>query len=283
MIAIDSGSVAMGASASVQLRSLRGLGSLLVLWACSSVAGAAALTVQQGDVVFGALADPTTTQQQTPICFDNSTGQIGPCTEAVAGLPEALRVEMCNLYIQLSVLKFIEPPSFCEFELLQNDSWVDADLLGFQEGFVADERAAVTLGPLAAPAQLHRVYFFFGPDDGNLFDVTLTIYEDDGSSAAPGAVLYSGDYVLIGAASYMQVIDLSAENLMLPAGHFRIALTFHHDGAPSVARDADLTIQAGRNWIYGINPLVDPINPAWYDSAAFLVPGDWVIRALVEP
>ena len=224
--------------------------------------------------MFGSLADPATPRQQTPVCFDGATGQIGPCTESVAGLPEALRVEMCNLYIQLSALRFIEPPSFCDFELLQNDGWADGDTAAFQAGFEAGESAAVTLGPLDSPARLHRVYFFFGPDFGDLFDVTLSVYQDDGASEAPGALLYTNDYVVIGAGGYMQVIDLSAENVLLPAGHFRVALTVQHDGAPGVARDVD-GIVSGRNWIYTLD--------AWWPAEFWSITGDWVIRALVEP
>lgn len=54
--------------------------------------GYADLIVENGDVVFGALADPLTAEQQNLVCFDATSGQLGPCAQSVEALPEALRV-----------------------------------------------------------------------------------------------------------------------------------------------------------------------------------------------
>jgi len=254
-----------------------GLSLLLALfsWLATQSAAAQGLTIETGDIIFGGLTDPGVTKQQTPVCFDNATGTLGPCTDAVAGLPEALRNELCALY---SFLPYLPPTTLCDFELLQNDGWVDGANLVYQGGFETGESAAVTLGPLSAPSRVNAVYLFFGPTEANLFNVTLTIYEDDGSSSDPGTQLYSGDYALIGSSDMLQVIDLKAFNIQPSSSHVRVSLTVHHDFFPGVARDDDLNIQTGRNWIH----IIDPI-PAWIPSETFLVTGDWVIRALVEP
>ncbi len=156
-------------------------------------------------------------------------------------------------------------------QLLQNDSFQSGDQAAFQQGFVSGEMAAVTLGPLGSAFHVLNIQLLFGGDTSQQ-TVTLHVYQDNGT-ANPGTEIYSGDYQLTGSNENLVQIDVSGENIVVGSGvMFRVALEFHHDGVPSVARDAD-GIHSGRNWIF---------SQGWGDAASFLVQGDWIIRAEVD-
>ncbi|MBM4131185.1 hypothetical protein FJ250_09180, partial [bacterium] len=86
--------------------------------------------------------------------------------------------------------------------------------------------------------------------------------------------LYSGDYQLTGSDSALQEIDLTGAGVQV-SGPFRVGLEFQHSGLPSIARDSD-GLTAARNFI-------DAQGFGWVDSALFGIPGDWIIRAYVQP
>jgi hypothetical protein len=166
-----------------------------------------------------------------------------------------------------------------EVLVLRNDSFEDGGEAAFQEGFIAGEMGAVTLGPVGETFQVQKVQFLFGPE-GATTTVTVRIYTDTGA-AAPGGELYSGDVQLEPSSSGMHELDLSGENVIhAGAGSIRVAIEHQVAAPPSIARDADGNTSA-RNWIYAD-------DQQWHDSSIWPpapfgpVPGDWIVRAEVE-
>lgn len=178
--------------------------------------------------------------------------------------------------LALILLAPLAPPATAQETTLQNDGFVDGQAVGFQGGFVADEIAASRFTPTGTgPWRLNRVRFLFGGSTSTV-TFTLRVYADAAGTNAPGAELYSGDYQVTGSDVLLQEIDLTSENVTV-TGTFRVGIEFQHNGAPSVARDGDGTINASRNFIY------TPSIPGWFQSNLFGLSGDWVIRAVVQP
>lgn len=163
---------------------------------------------------------------------------------------------------------------FAAETILQNDSFVPGQAVGFQSGFVAGEAGAVRLTPPGPfPMTLTRVQFLFGGATGTR-TVTVRVWNDSAGTPAPGAELYSGDFQITAADDALQEIDLSGSGVQV-TGVFRVGIEFQHDGTPSIARDAN-GITSARNFIYAQ-------GLGWVDSALFGLTGDWVIRAGVQP
>ncbi len=155
---------------------------------------------------------------------------------------------------------------------LANDGFVDGGVAGFQGGFVTGEIAAARLTTPSADAwAVDHVEFLFGGATTQQ-TVTLKIWDDNGGTNAPGAELYSGDFLVTGG-DLLQQIDLSAAGLNV-TGDFRVGLQFQHTGFPSVARDDD-GIVADRNFIF-------TSTSAWFESGFLGLTGDWIIRAQVS-
>lgn len=158
--------------------------------------------------------------------------------------------------------------------ILQNDGFVDGQPVGFQGGFVAGESGSVRLLPAGPfPMAVTRVQLLFGGASSTQ-TVTLRIWDDGAGTAAPGAELYSADYLLTGSDTVMQEIDLSGAGIQV-GGAFRVGIEFQHSGVPSIARDGN-GITPARNFIYAQ-------GLGWFDSATLGVTGDWIIRAGVQP
>ena len=152
--------------------------------------------------------------------------------------------------------------------VLQNDGWSDGQNAAFQGGFVAGEIGAVRLVP-GQPGDIEQIELLFGGSTAQQ-TVTLHIWDDSAEQINPGALLFSGDYLLTGADDAINVIDISAEQIQVP-GPFRVGIEFQHTGYPSIARDDDGTINIDRNFIFTSN--------TWFRSNLFGVTGDWIIRA----
>lgn len=155
---------------------------------------------------------------------------------------------------------------------LQNDGFVDNQSVGFQAGFVAGEIGASRFDPPQPGVQVLSVQLLFG-GAATTQTVTVHVWDDSNGVTNPGAELYSGDFQMTGSNTALQEIDLSAENIQVP-GTFRVGIEFQHSGLPSIARDDDGNIQAGRNFIFAS-------DNNWYGSAALGLAGDWIIRAIV--
>ena len=156
--------------------------------------------------------------------------------------------------------------------VLQNDGFVEDGSVGFQNGFAAGERGAVTLGPVAEAFQINKVQLLFGPSGGPE-TVNLMIFLDQGGDD-PGTLLFEGEFDIQPSADAISELDIAVEGIQVASGSIRVALAFLHSGAPSIARDDDGSIQPGRNWIY--------TGGAWFDASDFGVSGDWIIRAEID-
>ena len=159
-------------------------------------------------------------------------------------------------------------------ELLQLDGWTSGASAGFQGGFVAGEIASVRLGPSGpCPCQVNEIRFLFGGGAGT-HDVTIRIWDDTGLATAPGALLHSQTISVTGSDEFVQTVDLGPGGVTV-SGAFRVGLEFTHSGFPSVARDADSTIDTTANFIFA-----DGFG--WVPSWLFGLSGDWIIRAVVD-
>jgi hypothetical protein len=154
--------------------------------------------------------------------------------------------------------------------LLSNDGYPTGGAT-FQAGFFSGEMAASTLGPVAVPSLLDRVELLYGPvdDPGNAI---VRVYPDTGV-AVPGTEIFSATVELAPADATILRIELAGAAILVPAGDFRVAIEFDHDGAPSVAADGDGTILGSRNWIYSTG--------SWISSQTAGLDGDWIIRAVI--
>jgi len=156
---------------------------------------------------------------------------------------------------------------------LQNDGFVSGDTGGFQAGFVSGEIGASRFVADAPGHQLLKVHLLFGPDAGT-FTVTLHVWDDTSGTDAPGSELFAGDFQLMGSSSAVQELDTAAGNVTLTQ-QFRVGIEFHHDGAPSIARDVDGTIAQDKNYMMAA-------GVGWVKSSALGLQGDWIIRAVVS-
>lgn len=177
-------------------------------------------------------------------------------------------------WLPILLLVLLSSAALAQETILQNDGFVDGQPVGFQGGFVAGESGSVRLVPAGPfPMTVTRVQLLFGGSTATQ-TVTLRIWDDSAGTAAPGAELYSADYLLTGSDTVLQEIDLSGAGIQV-AGAFRVGIEFQHSGAPSIARDSD-GITAARNFIYAL-------GLGWFDSGALGLTGDWIIRAGVQP
>ncbi|MCD6500363.1 MAG: hypothetical protein J7M25_18865 [Deltaproteobacteria bacterium] len=198
-----------------------------------------------------------------------------PIVEGAKGLGWARQRVRCAtvlLFGSLIALLLFASEAEAATVTLQNDSFVSGGSVGCQAGFASGEMSGVTLGPVTNGFRVQNIQFVFG---GAQTQVTLTlhVYLDSGGTN-PGTELYHGDYQVTGADDSMQQIDVSSQNIVVPAGSsIRVALEVQHNGAPGICRDMD-GIHAGRNWIYS--------SATWYDAQSLGVQGDWVMRAEVD-
>ena len=155
----------------------------------------------------------------------------------------------------------------------RNDAWPPSVEVGFQQGFAVGDMAAVRVVPEGpCPCTLSGVSVLFGGGSGSE-DVILRVWEDDGSSVAPGTELFSGTFPLVGANAVINVIDLSAENIVVN-GAFRFGFEFTHTGLPAIARDTDGYTQDSN--------FINDITLGWRESDFFGLQGDWIMRAVLS-
>ncbi|HEX2878009.1 MAG TPA: hypothetical protein VHO25_00595 [Polyangiaceae bacterium] len=160
-------------------------------------------------------------------------------------------------------------PAWAEVEL-KSDGFVSGQPVGFQSGFAIGDVGAVRFHPPSPGREVTRVQFMFG-GAATQQTITLRIWNDVGTNA-PGAPLFSGDFVVTGSNSSMHELDLSGENIVV-SGDFRVGIEFQHAGAPAIARDYDGNISVANNFIFS--------NGSWARSGERGVAGDWIIRAFV--
>jgi hypothetical protein len=157
---------------------------------------------------------------------------------------------------------------------LQNDGFMSGGTAGFQGGFVSGEAGASRFHAPDAGRQVFKVHLLFGGGSTASEMVTLKVWDDSAMTDAPGAELESADFMLTGSDVAMQELDITVDNVIVPQV-FRVGIVFSHDGAPSIARDADGTISAADNYIMAS-------GLGWKKSQTLGLTGDWIIRAVVS-
>lgn len=169
-------------------------------------------------------------------------------------------------------------PVVAQTEELQNDGWSSGQSAAFQGGFATGEIGAVRLVPtIACPCRVQKVSLLFGGAASTQM-VSIQFWDDPGTTNDPGAPIgLPFDVSLTGADDVLQEVTLGDD--VIVNGPFRVGIEFFHDGPPSIARDADGTITADRNFICA-NVGTECI---WFRSSTFGVTGDWVIRATILP
>jgi hypothetical protein len=161
-----------------------------------------------------------------------------------------------------------------ETVVLKIDGFTTGGTTNFQGGFATDEEAAVTLGPVDNTFTVSLIEFLFGGAAATR-DVVVKVYNDDGSSTAPGSVLLSKTFALAASDTDLQQIDVSGDNIQVTGGgSIRVSIQMTDAGVPSVSRDDD-GIAASKNWI-------KDAGGTWSTSSSQGLTGDWVIRATVE-
>jgi hypothetical protein len=147
-------------------------------------------------------------------------------------------------------------------------------------GFIEGEIGAARLVPtLACPCSLENVSLLLG-GSADTVPIVLRVWDDPDGNVDPGSPLYVDSFSLTGSNNALQLIDLSAANVVV-AGPFRVGIEFTHAGVPSIASDTDGTIAADENFILAANPFPPP-GFFWVRSAVLGVTGDWIIRATID-
>jgi hypothetical protein len=103
--------------------------------------------------------------------------------------------------------------------------------------------------------------------------IYLHIWNDDEGYLNPGTQIYSGPFVLTPNDSALQEIDLISANLLVE-DTFRVGIEYTWNGLPTIGFDTD-GILPDVNFVY--------LGSVWYEASTMFIPGDWIIRAVVEP
>jgi len=163
-------------------------------------------------------------------------------------------------------------------EQLRNDGFEPGQPVNFQAGFLEGEIGAVRLTPtLACPCSVENVLLLLG-GAADTVPIVLHIWDDADGNPDPGPLLYQDSFSLTGSNTALQLIDLSAADVVV-SGSFRVGIEFTHAGLPSIASDTDGSIAADENFLFAD---LSPLGFFWFRSADFDLAGDWVIRASIE-
>ena len=158
---------------------------------------------------------------------------------------------------------------------LRNDDFESGMPAYAQGGFEHDEIAAVRLDP-PEPGRyrIDSVRLVLAGDEREV-SVGIYIWEESGE-AAPGQQIYYGTVELTGSNEHWQDVSLGTE--VVVEGPFRVGIQFYYSGFPGIVRDIGPMTYREYNFI-------DEVNLGWIFMGDFpgLPPGDWVIRAFVEP
>jgi hypothetical protein len=160
--------------------------------------------------------------------------------------------------------------------ILQNDGFVPPGELvcipGFDVGEIGAARFEAT--PQDYPFTLERIQVIICPD-GPAANLVVKVWQDDGSSVAPGDLLHEDIYTLTPSSVYFNEIDISDQNIVVASGWVRVGIEFFFfPSPPGLARDMD-GITGGVNFVYALPGI-------WYYSEQLGVEGDWIIRLVVD-
>jgi len=160
---------------------------------------------------------------------------------------------------------------------LANDSFAGIGDLVCVQGFAVEEIGAArfTADPGDYPFTIQRIQILLCPD-GPAADLVLKVWQDDGSSLAPGTLMWEELVTFTPSTTFLNEVDLSLDNLVIDSGSVRVGIEYFFGGSPpGIARDIDgITPQA--NFIYAIPP------GSWFFSDQLGVTGDWILRVVID-
>jgi hypothetical protein len=166
-------------------------------------------------------------------------------------------------------------------DVLQNDSWTPVDSLVWQSWpgqsdcwasvFAADQTQY--------PFEIVGAIAAIGNGDG-VYAFEVAVWEVD-PQGMPTAELGSLTVDIDGATSSLTEVDLTGLGLAPIQNNDEFALVMchtEHMGAPSIAIDADGTVDASRNWVF------QQAMGEWVQSPDFFgIDGDFILRAVIMP
>jgi hypothetical protein len=166
-------------------------------------------------------------------------------------------------------------------DVLQNDSWTPADSLVWQTWPNTTDCWASVFAADAAQYPFDIVGAIVAIGNGaGVFTFEVAVWEVD-NMGMPTAELASRTIDIDGGTSSLTEIDLSGLGLAPIMGNDEFALVMchtEHMGPPSIAIDADGTVDAGRNWVY------QQAMGEWVPSPDFFgIDGDFILRAVIMP
>jgi hypothetical protein len=228
----------------------------------------------------------TTGNHHTNLCFVyGTTGDLPVVgdfpsyylTQSTAPQPEvsggADQVEYSQVGNAAEVAFYPSEPIAFRTQLAPNEIAYDDGVAdqGWAWGSAGGERA-VRFTPLSYPVDLKTARVNIWPNwpDSDHEEFGVVVYDDDGTSGAPGTQL--GQVYTTATDWGWHDVDISGLGITITSGDFYIAY-LQLTGSPNCeALSADTTSPDGRSWKRGSS------GSSWYDLSAL----DWMIRAIVE-
>lgn len=166
-------------------------------------------------------------------------------------------------------------------DVLQNDSWTPADALVWQTwANIGDCWASVLAAdPTQYPFEIVGAVVAIGNGDG-VHTFEIGVWEVD-NQGMPTAALGNRSVDIDGGTTSLTEIDLSGLGVPPFQMNDEFALVMCHTdhmGPPSIAIDADGTVDAERNWVF------QQAMGEWVQSPDFFgTDGDFILRAVIMP
>lgn len=166
-------------------------------------------------------------------------------------------------------------------DVLQNDAWTPADALEWQSwANISDCWASVfAADPSQYPFEIVGALVAVGNGDG-VHTFEIGVWEVD-NQGMPTAALGNRTVDIDGGTTSLTEIELSGLGVPPFAMNDEFALVMCHTdhmGPPSIAIDADGTVDAGRNWVF------QQAMGEWVPSPDFFgIDGDFILRAVIMP
>lgn len=168
-------------------------------------------------------------------------------------------------------------PAAAVEKTLQNDSFSGVGDLVCIPGFAVEEIGAARFvaEPGDYPFTVERIQVLLCPD-GPPVDLVVKVWNDDGSSVAPGALLWEEIVTFTPSTTFLNELDLSLDDITISSGAVRVGIEFFFAGSPpGLALDLD-GITAEVNFVY-------EVPPGWWRFAEDLnVYGDWILRVVID-
>jgi len=216
-------------------------------------------------------ATSTDTEQPTVTSSDSS----GPALGSTSDDPATTTGESADSGSSGEV-----PP--LEGDVLQNDSWLPVDALEWQTWPGATDcwASVYQAEPAQVPFEVVGAIAAIGDGEGvHTFEVSVWEVSNQGE---PTTELAGRTFEVDGATAELTEVDLTGLGLPAFDGNDEFALVMCHTahmGPPSIAIDADGTVDAGRNWVRA-----QAMGNAWVPSPDFFdTDGDFILRAVIMP